>query len=103
MKVTDNERVLGEDLVGLVDFFSRVINAVPGSHYQWDKLAELSEAALRLRRRLSHDAGHDGIVAYRAPAPRLRPDAVDAFVAKYAQHYDVGRRLWRGGRPDPRA
>ncbi len=101
MTLNDSEQIVAEEIVRIVDFASRVINAVPGSHYQWDKARELAEQATRLHRRLSHLEEEDGdmvVAGYSKPEQRVDAAAVERYVAKESQHYDLGRRLWPSGK-----
>lgn len=82
------EARIAEDLVSIIDMASRVLNADPGSHYQWDKSRQLAEAAGRLRRRLGDDD-------YTPPAEPVDPAKVEAAVARDSQHYAIGKAVYR--------
>lgn len=77
-----------DDMVAIIDMASRaLVTADPGSHYQWDKLRQLEDAAARLRRRLGGDK-------YLAPVQPVDPAKVTAAVARGSQHCAIGKALY---------
>lgn len=92
--LTDAESTHADRLVALVDMFSRVINAAPGSAYQFDKALLGTPALISVARNLATDpAAEPGKLVY-GPAGPMRAEKVTAAVAIWAQQYDAGRRLW---------
>jgi hypothetical protein len=97
---------LAGDIVSLLDFLSRVINAADAGngHYAHEKASQLSSAALQLYRRLSrHPLPTDPNEPLAPdPAARFDPQRLRATVAADARHYLAGRALYPIG-DDPRA
>lgn len=95
LAMTSNEVVLAERIDGVVEMLSRVVNAQPGSHYQWDKARELAHKAQSLADLLSTTApDDDGFHRYEPLGNDIRPDVVRSAVAVWGQGHDAGRRLW---------
>ena len=85
------ERVAGE-LLALLDFTSRVLNATHGSDYQHQKTGQLARTAEQFRLKLGGDE-------WEALPDPIDQDKVEAFVAANSQHYALGRALYPGGKP----
>lgn len=82
-KLTPHEERLVDDLIGLIDYASRVlISADYGSHYQLDKAHGLRDHADRLVKRLEQQT-----LDFR------RSEVVKAAVACSADRYPLGRIL----------
>ena len=95
LDMTSHEVVLAERIDGVVEMLSRVVNAQPGSHYQWDKAQELARKAQSLADLLSSTAPDaDGFHRYEPLGNDVRPDVVRSAVAVWGQGHDAGRRLW---------
>lgn len=89
--LNDSEERVADAMLEVIDFASRVQNAVPGSHYQHEKAGQLAAAAARMHHKLG---GEDGWEKLPDPIDR---DKVEALVAERAQHYALGRAMYPGG------
>lgn len=95
LAMTSHEVVLAERIESVVEMLSRVINAEPGSHYQWDKARELARTAQGLADLLSTTAPDaEGFYRYERLGDDIRPAVVRSATAVWAQRHDAGRRLW---------
>lgn len=87
MELNPSENHVVDDLVFIIDMASRVLNADPGSHYQWDKSRELASRAKRLTDTL-------GGARYQCLPDPVDPSRVRAAVAVDSRHYAIGKALY---------
>ncbi|THV40558.1 hypothetical protein [Glycomyces buryatensis] len=87
MALNNSEARLVDDLVRIIDLTSRVLNAPPGSHYQWDKSRQLDADVKGLADRLGGDH-------YKKLPDPIDSEKVIAAVASDSQRYSIGRALY---------
>lgn len=86
--LTPHETRIVDDLIGVIDYASRVLVAAsPGSHYQLDKARDLRDRVDRLIQRLETGGTLD----------MRRSAAVAAHLAPEARRYTLGRVLLDAG------
>lgn len=90
-KLTDRETQLAEDMAGVLDLLSRVIQGLDGApdlRYAEDKADALINKVEQLEMHLQ------AAVAKAGREPAVRPDMLRAAIAEFARHYTAGRALY---------
>lgn len=94
-KLRGMEQRLAEDMTSVLDFVSRLQDAIDAGdwHYLFDKAGQLARAADQLK----VAAGYEIDERQLKPSQAARPAAIAAAVRSYARHYRAGRLLY----PEP--
>lgn len=90
--LNDSEERIAGELLAIIDFTSRVLNATHGSDYQHQKTGQLARAAQQFQLKLGGEQWE------KLPDP-IDQDKIEAFVAANSQDYALGRALYPGGKP----
>lgn len=94
--MSDRTQHVAEDLASIVDYLSRVMQAVEEGnvHYLHDKAGQLANAARRLQLDLSAPPKQGEYTLPVDPNVRFDPARVQQLVQRYASHYRTGRELY---------
>lgn len=91
-KLRGMEQRLAEDMTAVLDYVSRVKQALDAGewHYLFDKAGQLARAADELK----IAAGYEIDERQLRPSTAARPEAITAAVQRDARHYTAGRLLY---------
>jgi hypothetical protein len=91
-KLRGMEQRLAEDMTSVLDFVSRVQDALDAGnwHYLFDKAGQLARAAGNLQNAARYEIDERQL----KPSTAARPAAITAAVQSYSQHYRAGRLLY---------